>query len=202
MTLQRLPDGSVQVAHLDEWHLQMLRSIPSLASAGEDREVRNGLFPRPFSPGDATEENFRDWDELVRPELEQLFTDSLQHVAKDLEQAEPEPVAPTPPGNTGESSDSAPPAPARKRRKGARSTQSPPASPSVQWGFKIPADHVEDWYRAMNQARLMLSAKHEAHRTDNAHIASMFISGKMEALIQYELLTGLCSWWVDALLRP
>ena len=48
----------------------------------------------------------------------------------------------------------------------------------------------------------MLSAKYDAHRTDNAHIASMFISGNMEALVQYELFTGLCAWWVDELMDP
>jgi hypothetical protein len=196
MTLQRLPDGSVQVANLDEWHLQVLRSIPALTSADGNEEARRRLFPRPFSPGDATEEHFHDWDEFVRPGLEQLFADSVQHVAQDIDTAAPE--EPSQPKKEAAPTGDSPP---KKRRKAARGPGiSPPQT--VRWGFKIPADHVEDWFRAMNQARLMLSAKHEAHRTDNAHIASMFINGKMETLIQYELLTGLCSWWVDALLRP
>jgi hypothetical protein len=199
MTLQRLSDGSVRVANLDEWHLQMLRSIPSLAVATEDDGARQRLFPRPFSAGDATEEAFHDWDEFVRPGLEQLFNDSIECVTQDLAGAAPEePVPPLPKDSAEDSSESPPP---RKRRNSKRGPGIAPPD-RVLWGFKIPAGHVEHWYRAMNQVRLVLSAKHEAHRTDNEHIANMFISGKMETLIQYELFTGLCSWWVEALLRP
>jgi hypothetical protein len=209
MTLYRLEDGSVRVAHLDEWHLDMLRSIPALASAGDDEKARQRLFPLPFERGDVTEEHLRDWDELVRPDLERLFTDSLQRVADDLQKAAPEEPdlkearesSPSSEG-TPEASDAAqsaePPPPRRRRRKGPGI--SPPAP--ARWSFLIPAAHVEDWYRAMNQARLMLSEKYEAHRMDDAHIAGMFISGNMEPLIQYELFTGLCSWWVNSLLNP
>jgi len=200
MMLHRLPDGSVHVAHLDEWHLQMLRSIPVLASAGDDDQAKRRLFPPPYSHGDAGEEHFQDWDEFVRPGLEQLFTDSLQHVAEDLESVLLEaPAVPKTPEKPESAAAIDPPAPRRKRRKSGPGIS--PPDPDL-WGFHIPAAHVEDWYRAMNQVRLMLSEKYEAHRTDNEHIAGMFISGNMETLIQYELFTGLCSWWVEALLRP
>ena len=72
---------------------------------------------------------------------------------------------------------------------------------ALRWEFTIPAAHVEDWYRAMNQARLMLSERHEAHRGDDEHIAKLFMSGRMETLIQYELLTALCGWWVEVLMK-
>jgi hypothetical protein len=208
MTLQRLKDGSVRITQIDEWHLEMLRNIPSLASTGENEKARQRLFPRPFAESEVTEENFRDWEEFVRPGIEQLFSDSLQRVSQDIEGAardvseaaktteEADPALP-------EDSAGPPPAPPRRKRRKASGTEpgvSPP-EPAL-WSFRIPAAHVEDWYRAMNQVRLMLSTKHEAHRTDNAHIAGMFISGKMETLIQYELFTGLCSWWVEVLLKP
>ncbi|HEX2750728.1 MAG TPA: hypothetical protein VHM91_22175 [Verrucomicrobiales bacterium] len=252
MTLERLPDGSVRISHLDEWNLRMLRRIPALASAGDDEEARRRLFPAPIFPGDAKEEALEDWKEFVQPGIEQLFNDSLHRVTEDLGRAELEPLPP----RAAETA-AAPATKARKTvkkttrsttaKKTARSTTakkgakskvakktgkaltsqprkspkakeapepeaprpgrrkpgpgiSPPATP--RWHFDIPAEHVEDWYRAMNQARLMLSEKYEAHRTDDAHIAGMFISGNMESLIQYELFTGLCSWWVTTLLEP
>jgi hypothetical protein len=211
MTLYRLEDGSVRVAHLDEWHLDTLRKIPSLASVEDDEIGRQRLFPVPFERGDVSEECLRDWDELVRPDLERLFADSLQRVAADLELAVPETPdppekeeAPAPDGTaeTPDAKGAAESPQTRRRRRKGPGISPPGKKPPVRWSFLIPAAHVEDWFRAMNQARLMLSEKYEAHRMDDGHIASMFISGNMEPLIQYELFTGLCSWWVNSLLNP
>ncbi len=261
MTLERLPDGSVRVAHLDEWNLRMLQRIPALASAGDDEEAQRRLFPAPIFPGDAKEEALEDWKEFVKPGIEELFNDSLHRVTEDLNRAALEPSPPpvveadaapaakarktakkntrattakkaakspaakkttrsgtakkaakskvakktggTPASRTRKPSTAKeqpePETPRPKRRKPGPGI-SPPATP--RWHFDIPAEHVEDWYRAMNQVRLMLSEKYEAHRTDDAHIAGMFISGNMESLIQYELFTSLCSWWVTSVLRP
>jgi hypothetical protein len=205
MTLQRLSDGSVRLAQLNEWQLRTLQSIPDAASAGDDDNALRRLFPAPFAAGEATGEQQEDWAELVQPELESLFETSLARVTKDLKMIELDTGPPEAPESR--VSDETPPTPPPVRESPRKSRKSRPfrrdaaaAAPEL-WALTIPAAHVEDWYRAMNQARLVLSEKHHAHRTDSAHIARMFISGKMEALIQYELLTGLCGWWVDVLMR-
>src|SRR5688500_7023987 len=88
MTLQRLSDGSARLAQLNEWQLRTLQSIPAVAHAGEDDDALRRLFPAPFAPGEATEEQQEDWAELVQPELEALFETSLARVAKDLKMIE------------------------------------------------------------------------------------------------------------------
>ena len=206
MTLSRLPDGSVRFDQIDEWQLQSLKSIPAAADPRDEDGPLRRLFPAPFSSGEATPEQQEDWAELVQPELEALFSGSLATVAADLRTAEqipeppapePEPPAAAPPAADPEPGpEGAPVRPRRPRRRAAKS-----APPGPRWRLNVPADHVEDWFRAMNQARLMMSERFEAHRTDGQHIARMLAAGKFEMVIFYELLTGLCGWWVDQVLH-
>lgn len=213
MRFSRLPDGSVHLSQMDEWQLRLLRSLPGLADPGDDEAALRRLYPAPFEPGETTEEQKEDWAELVQPELEQLFENSLERVSADVKSARLEP----PPAMEEDASRDdkedegvekpprvrVPVPAARKRPRNPRPAEvrSPEPEAPLRWEFTIPVSHVEDWYRAMNQARLILSERHAAHRTDDEHIARLFMSGRIEPLIQYELLTAMCSWWVDALMR-
>lgn len=217
---KRQEDGSVRIEQIDAWHLRTLRSLPALADPGNHDRAKHRLFPPPFAPGEATEEHQHDWEEIVRPELEYLFVGSIQRVTDDLKNvcADKPPAA----GRGAGADDILPPqrprmrppqAADRVRPRAVRAPRRPvinqagpggpeetPARPS-RWCLTVPAAHVEDWYRAMNQARLMLSAKYDVHRTDDAHVAEMLLSGRLEVLIQYELLSSLCNWWVNAVMR-
>lgn len=220
MRVSRLPDGSVQLSQLDDWQLRTLRSLPGLADPGEDEAALRRLYPAPFEPGETTDEQKEDWAELVQPELEQLFENSLERVSADVKNARLE--SPPPPATEDDDEDQedeedvgiekpprirAPDPAVRQRPRSPRRAairppeQEAPQEMPLRWEFTIPAAHVEDWYRAMNQARLILSERHAAHRTDDEHIARLFMSGRMEPLIQYELLTALCGWWVEVLMR-
>lgn len=220
MRVSRLPDGSVQLSQLDDLQLRMLRSLPGLADPGDDEAALRRLYPAPFEPGETTDEQKEDWAELVQPELEQLFENSLERVSADVKTARLESLPPPAMEDDGEDQEDeeevgiekpprvrAPDPAMRKRPRSPRRAairppqkEAPPELP-LRWEFTIPAAHVEDWYRAMNQARLILSERHAAHRTDDEHIARLLMSGRMESLIQYELLTALCGWWVEVLMR-
>ena len=213
MRLTRTPDGAVHVSQINEWELRTLRSLPGIADPGDDEAALRRLYPAPFQPGEATEENQDDWAELVQPELEQLFESSLERVADDVKTASLEP--PSPEGSQDDEEDEEPDglddddededgevAPEESCGE-TEDLEEPPGltEQPLRWEFTIPAAHVEDWYRAMNQARLMLSTKHEAHRRDDEHIARLLASGRIESLIQDQLLTDLCGWWVEVLMR-
>jgi hypothetical protein len=206
MTLQRLPDGSVRIARLDDWHLDALRHIPVLADPGDDEKALHRVYPAPFAAGEATTEQQEDWAEFVQPELETLFEGSVKRVARDLKKARlsdppppPPPVAPPAPGNANEERDS------EELMDSDETADSPPdgepAAPEQEWELTIPAGHVEDWFRAMNQARLVLSASKGAHRTDQEHVTRMLVNGEIEMLVRYEMLTAMCGWWVEVMMR-
>ena len=216
MTLQRLPNGSVRISRLDEWHLQALRRIPFMADPGDDEKALRRVFPAPFAAGDASEQQQEDWVEFVQPEMQSLFEGSIAKVASDLKSAtlsDPEEFeeeeddddseADDDDNDDAESGESV----GLERDAAAGEEAAPesgsekPKEPEPLWELTVPAKHVEDWYRAMNQARLVLSSAKGAHRRDNEYIQRMLASGQIEMLIYYELLTSLCGWWVDVLYR-
>lgn len=215
MRLTRTLDGAVHVSQINEWELRTLRSLPGIADPGDNEAALRRLYPAPFQAGEATEENQDDWAELVLPELEQLFESSLERVADDVKTASLEP--PLPEGSQDDEEDEEPDGldddeedgevePEEISGESEGDTEDVEVLPGLteqppRWEFTIPAEHVEDWYRAMNQARLMLSTKHEAHRRDDEHIARLLASGRIESLIQDQLLTDLCGWWVEVLMR-
>jgi hypothetical protein len=218
MRIHKQPGGSVLVRYANAFEFHTLWQLPELASTAGHDGAENRLYPPPFAAEEATPEQQEDWDEYVRPELEELFGTSFAHVLADLEKAArdapPEPrefpvrkprrrvpqepviVAPAPPEilpprRAGEPPATKPPAAAPPPQK--------PEAPAL-WTFAIPAEHVEDWFRAMNAARLVLSERHDCHRDDFDYVLRMFNSGNVP-YHQYRLLTGMCGWWVEALMR-
>ncbi|RYD35649.1 MAG: hypothetical protein EOP86_07915 [Verrucomicrobiaceae bacterium] len=80
----------------------------------------------------------------------------------------------------------------------ARSQSGP--SQELNYSVDIPSDHAELWFRAMNQARLVLSAKHGIDSEHIPDLATLLTSGKLEYWFQYELFVSLQGWLVDAVL--
>ena len=196
MRISLLPNGSVHLSQVNEWELRTLRSLPGIADPGDNEAALRRLYPAPFQAGEATQEQQEDWAEFVQPDLEQLFESSLERVSADVKQARLQPPPDTKAErNDGDSGDK------DHDEDGVEPETDDEVSTAPRWEFTVPAAHAEDWFRAMNQARLMLSERHEAHRSDDEHIAKLFTTGNMEPLIQYELLTALCGWWVEVMLK-
>ncbi len=196
MRISLLPNGSVHLSQVNEWELRTLRSLPGIADPGDDEAALRRLYPAPFLAGEATQEHQEDWAEFVQPDLEQLFESSLERVAADVKKAhlQPRPIAKARPDD-GDSADE------DHHEDGVECPPEEDVAAAARWEFTVPAAHADDWYRAMNQARLMLSERNEAHRSDDEHIAKLFSTGNMEPLIQYELLTALCGWWVEVMMK-
>lgn len=195
MTLEKLPDGSVRLGRINEWQLRALHHIPAAADPEGDAAALARLFPAPYAPGEASPEQQEDWAEFVQPDLEATFTRSIASVARDLKNVELQ--------RSGEADEDEDDKPHRAKETGAGDDDTPeePPAADILHTFVIPAAHVEDWFRAMNQARLMLAAKYQVHRTDPEHLAQLFAGGKAEVFVYYDLLSALCGWWVEALMR-
>lgn len=74
-------ENTLLLSGLDEFLAGILREIPSAGTPSEANEAR--LFPCPTSG--AEPEADEEWNQFVRPELEQLFADHRQLVARDLQ---------------------------------------------------------------------------------------------------------------------
>ncbi len=77
--------------HQDEQHLSirnlpgplaaLIMAIPEVARASNDEDVAERIFP---TPSDAEDPIRKEWQEFVIPELQQLFQEARDTVAKDL----------------------------------------------------------------------------------------------------------------------
>ncbi len=66
----------------------------------------------------------------------------------------------------------------------------------------IPADHAEAWFRAMNQARIVLSIRYGIDSERVPELGRLLEAGQLEYWFQYELFVSLQGWLVEAVLNP
>lgn len=225
MRLQKLSDGAIRLSQLNPWEVQTFRSLPILADFSDHEAAERRMLPTPAVESDLTPDMGMDWVEYVMPELRDSFARNLSTVMEDLENlkthfpGDPEAGGEGHPASSpeeegdswswdeDEDESQSPPSfgtgkkengPSPRKAEPARS-QSGPAQ-ELNYSVDIPADHAELWFRAMNQARLVLSARHGIDSEHIPDLATLLTSGKLEYWFQYELFVSLQGWLVDAVL--
>jgi hypothetical protein len=163
-----------------------LHADPSGSPAASER-----LYQTPVKQPqhDADEELVDDWQEFVMPDLRQEFTKQLDCVANDLRQAQPE-STPSPLDDDSLHDDALDDDPLDDdaldndaldndaldddaldddplREDEAKAGAEDDAAPAATYELIIPFDHIESWYGALNQARLVLQARYEFPETEN-----------------------------------
>ncbi|MES2465936.1 MAG: hypothetical protein V4675_01430 [Verrucomicrobiota bacterium] len=215
MHLQKLPDGSIRLSRLNPWDVQTFRSLPALADYTAAPEAERRLLPTPAIESDLTPEMAMDWVEYVVPELRESFAESFTTVLADLETLSPDPGPAAYEAGDGEDSDEdeeeGNPG-SSGQASGAQETPQPNASqqaveevpePSMpHFVLTIPADHAEAWFRAMNQARIVLSIRYGIDSERVPELGRLLEAGQLEYWFQYELFVSLQGWLVEAVLNP
>ena len=215
MHLQKLPDGSIRLSRLNPWDVQTFRSLPVLADYTAAPEAEKRILPTPAIESDLTPEMAMDWVEYVVPELRQSFAESLTTVLADLETLSPDPGPEADDAGDGMDSEGdkeeGEPRPSGQE-SAARETPQPNASqqaveevrePSMpHFVLIIPADHAEAWFRAMNQARIVLSIRYGIDSERVPELGRLLEAGQLEYWFQYELFVSLQGWLVEAVLNP
>ena len=221
MQLRKLPDGSIRLAGLNPWDVQTFRSLPALADFTQDPKAEKRLLPTPAIDSDLSPEMAMDWVEYVVPELRESFAENLSIVMADLATLtlEPEdnggekieemdPQMDTPdedsgdPNHADDSGIGGKKAPNSRLRKKANAA-APSTEPAVpHFSLTIPADHAEAWFRAMNQARIVLSTRYGIDSEHVPELAKLLQAGQIEHWFQYELFVSLQGWLVEAVLDP
>ncbi|HEY0792624.1 MAG TPA: DUF2017 family protein [Chthoniobacterales bacterium] len=82
MTIREGPHHELEFARIEPIEAELLQQISPAAEPGGDERAESRLHPKPA----ASEETklLEDWEELVRPELRQLFLSSRETVETDL----------------------------------------------------------------------------------------------------------------------
>lgn len=205
MRLRLLPNGDISLTQLHPLEANALLAIPANADPTGTPEAESRLYPSPvdeskFADHDplevaATQE---DWDEYVVPELRELFEGSVQRVMGNLKQ-----LSPAPPEEEEEDVEDD-----EEEENGEdepedstdEKLQEEPAELDAErvrqmyFMLTIPHDLAEDWYRAMNQARLVMAEK-TLWIADNGDLHGPFLSQ-----IHYEIYTHIQGWLVEHVL--
>lgn len=71
-----------------------------------------------------------------------------------------------------------------------------------QYTLTIPPGHAEAWFRALNQARIVLSTRYGIDSEHIPDLAQLLVAGEIEFWFQYELFVNLQGWLVEVVLNP
>ena len=169
----------VKLTGINEWQLKVLRHIPILADPSGHAAAEKRLFPDPVTGPDAEPEDREQWEEWVIPEHRRLYDDALERVAADVATATEE---------------------IRRQRRRRDQPDLPPPSPIHTGKFQltIPAGNVDHWYRAMNQARLVMSERYgiDSEGDSDVLLERMIAADTVDRLFEYELFTSFQQWLV------
>jgi len=171
MRVARRKAGGLDLDLLSDFERQMLFAVERIVS-----EPPSWLGdPSGGSGGTEDEELHEDWSTLVRPELEELFAGQALTLARDVAAARAQDDFEDLPHGFDQLM----------------------AGGQMYWRIGIPPEHVEDWYGALNLARLTLEARENFGAIDEtlsmlhemdadrqfAALHFLFYSGLQEALL-------------------
>ena len=210
MNVQLTSDGVLVLSGMQHAELAALRAIPVLADPQGHPGALRRLYPPATTQPDAEQEVEADWSEHVKPDLEALFAEALETVGAAVEAAER-----TPP----ETAEAEPEADGAPEGGGRRIRQAevkepkpgsireprirPPRRPlgAAARGLEIRPADFDAWYRALNQARLVMCERFGIDSEDPVRMQRLILEGRLEAILHYEFYTALCGLLVDCMRR-
>jgi hypothetical protein len=191
MKIRRIISKGLVLSGMPAAQLRMLEQVALHADPSGSPAASERLYQTPVKQPqhDADEELVDDWQEFVMPDLRQEFTKQLDCVANDLRQAQPE-STPSPLDDDSLHDDALDDDPLDDdpldddaldddaldddaldddplREDEAKAGAEDDAAPAATYELIIPFDHIESWYGALNQARLVLQARYEFPETEN-----------------------------------
>jgi hypothetical protein len=172
-----------------EW--EWIRMLPDLAAGeGFSHSSRERLFPSPLAPevlaDVGTISQMEDWEELVRPELEEVFESARIIVESDLSESQTYTFAED--GDDDlfreELGELGVPADLRELRR-----------------VVVPFEHTEAWYSTLNQARLLMNEEFDLAAAEERHLAKTLGSDRLFLIAQYEMYSFLQSLLVEKVMH-
>lgn len=178
-----------------EW--EWIRILPRLAAGeGLRPDSFERLFPSPLASEVLLDESaftqIEDWDELIRPELDEGFHRDRAIVEEDLNRSESLTLE-----------DYAEDDPVREELEEADFPDDLPAMHRVL----VPHEHTEAWYSTLNQARLLMNEEYGIADSDERLLVktlgpSSVNEDRILLIAQYELYSVIQSILVENVMLP
>lgn len=161
MKMRRIISKGLVLSEIPAAQLRMLKQVALHADPSGSPAASERLYQSPVKqPQNVTDEELvDDWQEFVMPDLRQEFTRQLDCVANDLSQAQPE-STPSPLHDDSLRED-------EDEDEDESEDADAATSPAATYELIIPFDHIESWYGALNQARLVMQERYEFPETEN-----------------------------------
>lgn len=161
MKMRRIISKGLVLSEIPAAQLRMLKQVALHADPSGSPAASERLYQSPVKqPQNVTDEELvDDWQEFVMPDLRQEFTRQLDCVANDLSQAQPE-STPSPLHDDLLRED-------EDEDEDESEDEDAATSPAATYELIIPFDHIESWYGALNQARLVMQERYEFPETEN-----------------------------------
>jgi len=170
MKLIRIGPDSWGFTRLSEDEVGLLRDIRGAADTAGCQEAENRIYQKPLvDGGDGDEEEFlSDWDDFVTESFREQFLSAVSVVEADLinvvREAEEEDAADDGDGDEHEGFEDFD----EEFEPSLEEFVNPESQPYFR--LEIPIAHTEEWFGALNQARLVLSARYRLHQGDDESI--------------------------------
>jgi hypothetical protein len=177
-----------------EW--EWIQMLPALAAGeGFSPSSCERLFPSPLAPevlaDVGTISQMEDWEELIRPELEEIFASARTVVESDLSECQT---------YTFEEDDEEDPF-----REELEELGLPVDLPELRRVI-VPFEHTEAWYSTLNQARLLMNEEFDLATAEERHLAKtlgpeIVGSDRLLLIAQYELYSFIQSILVEKVMQ-
>lgn len=169
MILRPDPAGKALVlSELEPFVIFLLRELPAAADPGDHPAACARLFPAP-SAAPAEEEFRRDWRAFVEPDLVHVFLTARETVEADLRSLDGKTIGPLLFGAGGGGGESDKPAPHE----------------ATHAALILPRSHLEAWLSVLNQARLVLAARHNIGEEDvNVRLEKLPEDDRLRMMLQ------------------
>lgn len=150
----------------NEWVLDFLNTaewyfvfeLPQIAAGeGFSKEIQDSRLPPAIVDEEGnpvSSEDSADWDEFVRPDLEDGFAQDRNVVLTDIDNAE--------------KTDN----PIEWFEEGEELPEEIPAGP--MWRVTVKTDNTEQWYSTLNQGRILMNKAHNLADDDSRYLMAMF----------------------------
>lgn len=176
MKMRRIISKGLVLSGMPAAQLRMLEQMALHADPSGSPAASERLYQSPVKqPQNVTDEELvDDWQEFVMPDLRHEFTRQLDCVANDLSQAQRE-STPSPLHDDslreGEDEDEG-------ESEEEFEDEDAATSPAATYELIIPFDHIESWYGALNQARLVMQERYEFPETENLEAMVELLTSK------------------------
>ena len=195
MKMRRIISKGLVLSGMPAAQLRMLEQVALHADPSGSAAASERLYQSPVKqPQNVTDEELvDDWQEFVMPDLRHEFTRQLDCVAHDLSQAQPE-STPSPLHEDSLHEDSMHDDSLHddslhddslhddSLREGEDEdedeSEDEATSPAATYELIIPFDHIESWYGALNQARLVMQERYEFPETENLEAMVELLTSK------------------------